>query len=670
MVAHLLLLLYQHHPIITIFLVLVLASASYGKDDNKDFRDCEKHFNCGIVSNLSYPFWGGDRPEVCGHKGFKLKCEKGQLPIIPSDTLEFRLFRLDQPSRLMTLRLVNSQDYICPSHTLPNSSTESDIHVFGYDLKLKNLNLLYNCTVSSSSSSSTLEQNRISSSYSYCSEYSGSSFYGGDDILESSSGLNRTQCSIWFKIPIPVESFRRLNGDTPDLEQVLGEEFSVSYKYDEGPSICDGCMASKGICGTNLTDPKREFLCLCRDHPYSLVCKGQLRNNDVMNVGRKVRMALGASLGTVIIMSIAFFFWYRHKKRQYVSFVSRSIESVPSSKANMEKRGSYNGVHLFSYDELEEATNNFDETRELGDGGFGTVYYGKLPDGREVAVKRLYENNYKRLEQFLNEVDILTRLSNKNLVLLYGCTSRHSRELLLVYEYIPNGTLADHLHGQRAKPGALTFPTRMNIAVETASALAYLHASDIVHRDVKTTNILLGNDFRVKVADFGLSRLFPLDVTHVSTAPQGTPGYVDPEYHQCYQLTDKSDVYSFGVVLIELISSMPAVDISRHRHEINLSNMAINKIQSNALNELVDPSLGFESDYAARKMISAVAELAFQCLQSARELRPSMEKVVEILKDIQSRDYTAEKAEETDIPSDDVVLLKSGPMPLDCTLSL
>jgi serine/threonine protein kinase len=210
----------------------------------------------------------------------------------------------------------------------------------------------------------------------------------------------------------------------------------------------------------------------------------------------------------------------------------------------------------------------------------------------------------------------------------------------------------------------------MNIAVETASALAYLHASDIVHRDVKTTNILLGNDFCVKVADFGLSRLFPLDVTHVSTAPQGTPGYVDPDYHQCYQLTDKSDVYSFGVVLIELISSMPAVDISRHRHEINLSNMAINKIQSNALNELVDPSLGFESDYAARKMISAVAELAFQCLQSARELRPSMEKVVEILKDIQSRDYTAERAEEIDIPSDDVVLLKSGPIPLDCTLSL
>jgi len=288
---------------------------------------------------------------------------------------------------------------------------------------------------------------------------------------------------------------------------------------------------------------------------------------------------------------------------------------------------------------------------------------GKLPDGLEVAVKRSYENNYKRLEQFLNEVDILTPLRHQNLVLLHGCTSRDSRELLLVYQYIPNGTLADHLHGERAKPGALPWSTRMNIAVETAYALAYLHASVIVHRDVKTTNILLDNNFCVKVADFGLSRLFPTDVTHVSTAPQGTPGYVDPEYHQCYQLTDKSDVYSFGVVLIELISSMPAVDISRHRHEINLSTMAINKIQSNSLNELVDPSLGFESDYAARKMIRAVAELAFQCLQNAKELRPSMEEVLQILKEIQSRDYNAEKAEDINSPSDDVGMLKSGPIP-------
>ena len=264
----------------------------------------------------------------------------------------------------------------------------------------------------------------------------------------------------------------------------------------------------------------------------------------------------------------------------------------------------------------------------------------------------------------MNEILILTRLHHQNLVQLYGCTSRHSRELVLVYEYIPNGTIADHLHGENAKPGALQWPTRMKIALETASALTYLHASDIIHRDVKTNNILLDNNFRVKVADFGLSRLFPIDVSHVSTAPQGTPGYVDPEYHECYQLTSKSDVFSFGVVLIELISSMPAVDITRHRHEINLSTMAINKIQNQTLHELVDKSLGFQSDYRVRRMITAVAELAFQCLQYVKDDRPSMVEVLEALQDIQNKDYSKDEAEEMGIAADDVRLLKRDSLPL------
>jgi serine/threonine protein kinase len=264
----------------------------------------------------------------------------------------------------------------------------------------------------------------------------------------------------------------------------------------------------------------------------------------------------------------------------------------------------------------------------------------------------------------MNEIAILTRLRHQNLVSLYGCTSRHSRELVLVYEYVPNGTVADHIHGEYTKPGALPWPTRMKIALETASALTYLHASDTIHRDVKTNNILLDDNFCVKVADFGLSRLFPTDVTHVSTAPQGTPGYVDPEYHECYQLTGKSDVFSFGVVLIELISSMPAVDITRHRHEINLSNMAINKIQNHTLHELVDQSLGFKSDYTVQRMITAVAELAFQCLQHDKDLRPSMAEVLEALQDIQNKDYTKDEAEEMGIAADDVGLLKKDLPPL------
>lgn len=284
-----------------------------------------------------------------------------------------------------------------------------------------------------------------------------------------------------------------------------------------------------------------------------------------------------------------------------------------------------------------------------------------LRDGRNVAVKRLYEYNCKRVEQFKNEISILSRLQHPNLVTLYGCSSRHSRELLIVYEFIPNGTVADHLYGDRATPGAFTWPTRMSIAIETADALKYLHAVDIIHRDVKTTNILIDNNFHVKIADFGLSRLFPSDATHVSTAPQGTPGYVDPEYHQCYQLTDKSDVYSFGVVLMELISSKPAVDTSRHDHEINLACMAISKIHKHALNELVDPTLGFDSDYEVRRMITQVAELAFRCLQDDKEIRPAMGEVLDWLRGIQTEECKGEKVVEVDTPTDDEVLLKKMP---------
>ncbi|KAK1302946.1 putative serine/threonine-protein kinase [Acorus calamus] len=357
---------------------------------------------------------------------------------------------------------------------------------------------------------------------------------------------------------------------------------------------------------------------------------------------KKIGIVIGSAVGgSLIALAIVFFVCRRLRKRQRRTLPSNdassdSVSSEDSFKWDTELCDPVHHEHLFTYRELQEATDNFSSSRELGNGGFGTVYKGKLQDGRVVAVKRLYKNNYRRVEQFMNEVAILNRLRHPNLVSLYGCTSRHGRDLLLVYEYVPNGTLADHLHGPLSPKNALTWPVRMRVAIETAEALAYLHAADppIVHRDVKTNNILLDGDFRVKVADFGLSRLFPVDATHVSTAPQGTPGYVDPEYRRCYQLSDKSDVYSFGVVLVELISSKPAVDLARERREINLSNMAVEKISNGSLGELVDPNLGFDADWEVKRMVAAVGELALRCLEGEREMRPSMEEVLEILKGI------------------------------------
>ncbi|KAK3218293.1 hypothetical protein Dsin_012263 [Dipteronia sinensis] len=468
-----------------------------------------------------------------------------------------------------------------------------------------------------------------------------------------------------------------------NLTQVVRDGFGLQWYANN--SLCDSCQQSNGVCGHD--SDNSEFVCYCTDQPHPYICpnKGNKGLRPVVVVGIAAGSAVAAAAAIVMVVFLLLIIRKRRKiaaqtktrdlqtpptsngtTSTTTASLSQSIPSYPSSKLDLERgmTSTYFGAHVFSYDELEQATDNFHPSKELGDGGFGIVYYGVLKDGRSVAVKRLYENSLKRVEQFMNEIEILTTLRHPNLVTLYGCTSRHSRELLLVYEFISNGTVADHLHGRNSNSGLLPWPVRLSIAVETANALSFLHTSDVIHRDVKTNNILLENNFQVKVADFGLSRLFPTDVTHVSTAPQGTPGYVDPEYYQCYKLTDKSDVFSFGVVLIELISSLEAVDTNRHRHDINLANMAVNKIQNQALGELVDPSLGFERDYAVRSMVTSVAELAFRCLQQDRDIRPSMQEVVEVLKGIQDEHFRTQKPEVVDISTDDVALLKNAPPPI------
>ncbi|CAO1947895.1 unnamed protein product, partial [Urochloa humidicola] len=424
---------------------------------------------------------------------------------------------------------------------------------------------------------------------------------------------------------------------------VLKMGFELEWKT-EATDQCYRCEGSSGRCAYGQS---KAFLgCLCSDGKVGNPKCKRKQNRTAVIAGGSVAGAVAVLAAVAIV-----FFMRKRKKKNVINSSSKLLKysgsgGTPRSRVGDMESGSIDDppTHLFSYEELEEATNSFDENRELGDGGFGTVYKGYLKDGRVVAVKRLY-NSYRRLEQFHNEAAILSGLRHPNLVMFYGCTPSSSRELLLVYEFVANGTVADHLHGHRAAERALSWPLRLSIAVESAAALNYLHAIEppVVHRDVKTCNILLDSDFHVKVADFGLSRLFPLDVTHVSTAPQGTPGYVDPEYHQCYQLTDKSDVYSFGVVLVELISSKPAVDITRHRNEINLAGMAISKIQNCNLEQLVDLDLGYEADPATKRMMTMVAELAFRCLQQNGEMRPPMKEVHEVLRSIQRECATVDK---------------------------
>ncbi|XP_076907998.1 cysteine-rich receptor-like protein kinase 2 [Bidens hawaiensis] len=212
----------------------------------------------------------------------------------------------------------------------------------------------------------------------------------------------------------------------------------------------------------------------------------------------------------------------------------------------------------FKYSTIEKATNYFDEANKLGQGGFGTVYKGVLPNGREIAVKRLFFNHRDRAGDFYNEVNIISSVDHKNLVKLIGF-SCIGPESILVYEYLPNRSL-NHFIFDSAKGKELNWGKRYDIIVGVAEGLTYLHENSktrIIHRDIKAANILLDLRHDAKIADFGLARSFQQDKNHISTGIAGTLGYMAPEYIAYGKLSEKVDVYSYGVLLLEIVTGMP-----------------------------------------------------------------------------------------------------------------
>ncbi|KAB5560966.1 hypothetical protein DKX38_005923 [Salix brachista] len=659
--------------ILFITIIFVSGSTPVFSADEERYLNCRNLFDCGNIKGIGYPFSGSNRPDYCGYPGFELNCSN-QDPEITIIQSTYRVLGINKQSRTLNVARTDYTENLCPTLLF---NTTLNPNLLSYTKDAHNITIYYGCPTQGSPTSHFLTQFPCSINTTEMTGY----FTATTDfsLLES--------CANSVIVPVRESAYEQIMKDATvaKLLGAIGQGFGLEWKAND--TLCDTCNSSGGQCGYNQTT--KAFACYCADQPRDFNCLPSPPSQSTKETSNPDSLKIGLSTaGTVVCVFLGcWIVTIIQRKRRKAALLkskdipvatppsskrlatstnlSQTIPAITSSKSDINKGSTYFGVRVFSYNELEEATSYFDSSKELGDGGFGTVYYGVLRDGRAVAVKRLYENNLRRAEQFMNEIEILAHLRHTNLVTLHGCTSRHGRELLLVYEYIPNGTVSDHLHGKQSNAGLLTWPVRMSIAIETACALAYLHSSDVIHRDVKTNNILLDNDFHVKVADFGLSRLFPTDVTHVSTAPQGTPGYVDPEYFQCYQLTDRSDVYSFGVVLIELISALEAVDTNRHRHDINLSIMAVNKIQNQALNELVDPFLGFDKDFVVRKMVTSVAELAFRCLQQQREMRPTMVEVLEILRRIEKENYGAEKAHVLDTREDDSGLLKHPPPALE-----
>ncbi|XP_022895361.1 putative wall-associated receptor kinase-like 16 [Olea europaea var. sylvestris] len=383
-----------------------------------------------------------------------------------------------------------------------------------------------------------------------------------------------------------------------------------SEGYEGNPYLIDGCKGIKQA----PTFPTARKWC----HQTILLCQRSI--------------AFGISLGiTVFILVVCWLYSMLNRRKLNTmkqKFFLQNGGLLLQEKLTQRQQSPVM-AKIFTSAELKKATDNFHDSRIVGQGGYGTVYKGLLTDNRLVAIKKSKEVDPHQVEQFINEVIVLSQINHRNVVKLLGCCLE-TQVPLLVYEYIENGTLFEHIHS-KTKARSLSWDMRLRVAAEAAGVLAYLHSAaspPIIHRDIKSTNILLDISFTAKVSDFGASRLVPLDQTQLSTIVQGTLGYLDPEYIQTNQLTQKSDVYSFGVVLVELLTGKKALSYDRPVEERSLANYFLLALERSCLFQVLDDNIicGGNSDE-----LTSVAMLAKICLHVKGEDRPSMKEVAKEL---------------------------------------
>ncbi|XP_019187826.1 PREDICTED: wall-associated receptor kinase 2-like [Ipomoea nil] len=416
-----------------------------------------------------------------------------------------------------------------------------------------------------------------------------------------------------------------------------GYRCSCDQGYQGNPYLSPGCQdidecadPNKNDCEEVCTNTAGSYRCSCPDgytgdgKKNGSGCIAPNNNSEFPWIKFSVGLGVGF-LSMVIGVTWLYFFI---KKRKLIKLREKFFQQNGGLilKQRITTIGDgIEAIKIFTANELEKATNHYSSDRELGRGGNGIVYKGILPDNLIVAIKKSKSMDETKIEEFINEVVILSQINHRNVVKLLGCCLE-AEVPLLVYEYVSHGTLYEHIHKQGGSSW-LSWENRLRVATETAGALAYLHSSasmPIFHRDVKSANILIDDHYTAKVSDFGASRLIPLDQTHVATLVQGTLGYLDPEYFRTSELTEKSDVYSFGVVLCELLTGLKPISRERSEEETNLSAYMVISVGKNQLFKILDRRVLREG---ALEQTQKVAELAKRCLHMNGEDRPTMKEV-------------------------------------------
>ncbi|XP_031116750.1 uncharacterized protein LOC116020413 [Ipomoea triloba] len=598
--------------ILFLFIILLIQAPLALCQFNDSFsvsETCAESFSCGNIDAIGYPFWGGNQPAYCGHPSFMLDCNIDSPPEITILSVKYKVLGIS--SQAATIVSYDLSTNICPSNP---QNTSLDFNLFSYAPSVNNITLFYGCTTTNPVSVP------IPNLFN-CSDSNKNVLWSPNTGLPNIS-RNNISCGSEIFVTVTQEAFEALLNASVVTEELLrtsvGAGFSVDWEAYN--SLCDNCTGSGGRCGSNGDSISTQFVCYT-DNANS--------NN---NSNKTPLMAIGLCItGVVLLTGVGIGLQIFRQKRKWVAAKELEHERVlpvQNIEAFIRTKG-FHATKLYTYSDIKKMTNSFND--KIGQGGFGSVYRGKLPDGCLVAVKLLTDTKGNG-EDFINEVASISQTSHVNIVTLVGFCYQQKRAL--VYEFMPNGSLDKYI-GNKGLPNmsCLEWKTLYQIAIGIARGLEYLHRgcnTRIMHFDIKPNNILLDNDFTPKISNFGLAKLCKKKESIVSLSmygARGTIGYIAPEvvFRSIGNVSHKSDVYSYGMTVIDMVGVRENVGADQ-TSDSYFPNWIYEHLEQG-----LDFSLEGITNEEDKEMAMKMILVSLWCIQTNPADRPSIRKVVEML---------------------------------------
>ncbi|XP_050242242.1 LEAF RUST 10 DISEASE-RESISTANCE LOCUS RECEPTOR-LIKE PROTEIN KINASE-like 2.1 [Quercus robur] len=611
-------------PTITLSLMIVTITLIHFPTsllaDNERYLTCEAPFNCGNLVNLSYPFWASNRPNYCGHPSFQLDCSSN-VPQININTMNYGVLEINNSLQTLKVARTDYLDTMCPAALV---NTTIDNNLFSYITSDDtNLTLYYNCRspLAAFPNLAFYQFNCSINNTNFINYYTQST-----QTFLAISGIIGA-CNYWVNVPVLQSAVpTAITYDT--VIAAIDSGFMLGWNASD--SQCDTCLKAGGLCGSDPTTST--FACHCTNGTFASGCSTvSTRSSSKLNVGlREIVIGIVAAVLAIIVVCIIICCLRREQLSKALIFWRAARKNDENVKAFILNYGSF-APKNYSYSEIKKMTNSF--INKLGQGGYSSVYKGKLPNGKLMAVKVLSESKGNG-EDFINEVASISRTSHVNIVTLLGFSCEKNKRAL-IYEFMPNGSLDKFIYHRdsSATNCRLEWKTLYKIAVDIAQGLEYLHrgcSTRILHFDIKPQNILLDEDFNPKISDFVLAKLCQRKDSIVSMlGMRGTAGYIAPEVfsRNFGEVSHKSDVYSYGMLVLEMVGGRKNFDNGVSNSSKKYFPDWIYKDLELGMGGRTYGVMTVEEKETTKKMIL----VSLWCIQTNPSDRPSMNKVVEML---------------------------------------